>query len=160
MAGLHQAGASGVMLWWVLLPYCTPAMLLLALAAVLPRKEAPPDCHRSTTNRSQPLRFSLPISSLQVFGREQIGVMFYLMRRATSGISMAIEKIEVLPGSSSSSSKHGETYQLRIVGRHSFYFPPIIRWGCSSCSSSSSAAQKCCGHGSCLCNPLLVHSNQ
>lgn len=63
---------------------------------------------------------------VKVFGREQISVMFYLMRRATSGIRMAIEKIEVLPGSSSS-SKHGETYQLRIVGRHSFYFPPIIR---------------------------------
>ncbi|WIA38690.1 hypothetical protein OEZ86_001994 [Tetradesmus obliquus] len=63
---------------------------------------------------------------VKVFGREQIGVMFYLMRRATSGIRMAIEKIEVMPGSSSS-SKHGETYQLRIVGRHSFYFPPIIR---------------------------------
>jgi hypothetical protein len=59
--------------------------------------------------------------SLQVFGREQIGVMYYLMRRVTSGISMAIEKIEVLPGQQS------DTYQLRIVGRHSFYFPPAIR---------------------------------
>jgi hypothetical protein len=59
--------------------------------------------------------------ALQVFGREQIGVMYYLMRRVTSGISMAIEKIEVLPG------QQGDTYQLRIVGRHSFYFPPAIR---------------------------------
>lgn len=64
--------------------------------------------------------------SMQVFGREQIGVMYYAMRRATSGIAMEIEKIEVLPGSSSS-SKHGDTYQLRIVGRHYFYLPPIIR---------------------------------
>jgi hypothetical protein len=28
-----------------------------------------------------------------VFGREQIGVMFYLMRRVTSSISMALEKL-------------------------------------------------------------------
>jgi hypothetical protein len=56
-----------------------------------------------------------------VFGREQIGVMYYAMRRVTSGISMAIEKIEVLPG------QQADTYQLRIVGRHSFYFPPAIR---------------------------------
>ncbi|KAF6257020.1 hypothetical protein COO60DRAFT_1526237 [Scenedesmus sp. NREL 46B-D3] len=62
---------------------------------------------------------------VKVFGREQIGVMFYVMRRATSRISMAIEKIEVLPGSTN--SKHGDTYQLRIVGRHSFFFPPAIR---------------------------------
>lgn len=66
-----------------------------------------------------------PFRAWQVFGREQIGVMFYVMRRATSRISMAIEKIEVLPGSTN--SKHGDTYQLRIVGRHSFFFPPAIR---------------------------------
>jgi hypothetical protein len=47
--------------------------------------------------------------------------MYYLMRRVTSGISMALEKVEVLPG------QQGDTYQLRIVGRHSFYFPPAIR---------------------------------
>jgi hypothetical protein len=79
-----------------------------------------------------------------VFGREQIGVMYYLMRRVTSAISMAIEKIEVLPGSSSSSSKQGDTYVLRIVGRHSFYLPPFIRWECCCSSSSSMSAM----HGS------------
>eukprot|EP00879_Flechtneria_rotunda_P010428 GHRR01010904.1.p1 GENE.GHRR01010904.1~~GHRR01010904.1.p1 ORF type:complete len:487 (+),score=180.10 GHRR01010904.1:830-2290(+) len=58
---------------------------------------------------------------VQVIGRDQIGVMYYVMHRAVKGITMAIEKIEVLPG-----DRRG-TYQIRIIGKHAFHLPALIR---------------------------------
>jgi hypothetical protein len=80
---------------------------------------------------------------VQVFGREQIGVQFYGMRRLVKGIDLTIEKVEVLSGdeqtttsgangvagllSTLASKPQTGTYQLRVICRIAFYLPASIR---------------------------------
>lgn len=78
---------------------------------------------------------------IEVFGREQIGVQFYGMRRLVKGINVTIEKVEVLrphqhntsspaPNGMLSALTHtstSNTYQLRIVIRISFVLPSLVR---------------------------------
>lgn len=66
----------------------------------------------------------LSVVFLQAYGRDQIGVQFYGMRRCVKGISVALEKVEVLNSTAKSSSG---TYQLRIISRISFFLPSLIR---------------------------------